>query len=218
MLASIPAYPLSIDSNMQLIRRLFSTPAGPKAAWLYTDSANGLVKILCELAGKPRKPPCHLLCFEALAHMTSPALAQAFPLITTDFVVHRNLMLLHFSMIAQRFLYEETREALHQYYDLFDRCDKYIFERYLDLVEDIVDVPVAEFECELVEMIATKFAELEKSIACYGYSRPFLVLNAPANYNLSACLLHEVFENRISPSDPHLKRLTDYFLVHVMAI
>lgn len=198
---------------MQLFRR-FSAFA-PKAAWLYADSASGLVKILSELAGKPRRPACHVLCFEALAHMTSPALAHAFPLIGSDFVVHRNLMLLHFSMLAQRFLYEETREALQQYYDLFDRCDKYIFERYFDLVEDLVDLPVAEFECELVEMTAKKFAELEKSIACYGYNRAFLVLNAPQNYDLTACLLQEVFENRISPSDPQLRRLTDYFTTHV---
>lgn len=193
------------------VRRLFGTP---KAAWLYADTAPSLVKVVCDLVGKPRRPPSHILCFEALAHMTSPQLAQSFPLITTDFIVHRNLTLLHFSMLAQRFLYEETRDAVQQYYDLFDRCDKYIFERYLDLVEDIVDLPVAEFECELVEMISQKFVELEKSLACYGYNRPFLVLNAPQGYNLQGCLLHEVFENRISPSDPQLKRLLDYFTVH----
>jgi len=78
-----------------------------------------------------------------------------------------------------------------------------------------VDLPASEFECELVEMTAKKFAELEKSIACYGYNRAFLVLNAPQNYDLTACLLQEVFENRISPSDPQLRRLTDYFTTHV---
>lgn len=81
-------------------------PKDPKHS---KDTASPLIKLLSELIGRPRRPPAYVLAFECLEHMTSPymALSKAsvdFPAITQDYTVHKNLSLLHFSMIAQRFV------------------------------------------------------------------------------------------------------------------
>lgn len=71
---------------------------------------------------------------------------------------------------------------------MFELCDQQIFERYLDIAEPLLDVPVAEFECELVEMLSKDFNSLYKSLACWGYEQPYLVLDSKNSYNLQSCL------------------------------
>lgn len=106
-----------------------------------------------------------------------------------DYTVHKNITLFHLSLINQRLQYEETQESLKQSYLLFDICEKYLFERYLDLVEHLLEVPVDEFEAELVEMIYKDFCSIDNSIACYGYKRPFIILEERAGYGMNSMAL-----------------------------
>ena len=138
----------------------------------------------------------------------------------TDYPVHKNITLLHFSLINQRLLYEETRESLAESSRLFEICEKYLFERYLDLTEDILEVPVVEFEAELVEMLVHDFESLDKSIACYGYNKSYIILDEKPGYDLPALILQyaifsEIFENKIAAYDPQVQLLVDYFNQHV---
>lgn len=94
-------------------------------------------------------------------------------------------------------------------------CEKSLFERYLDLVEDIIEVPVADFESELVEMLIKDFESLDSSIACYGYNKPYIVLEYKPNYDFSKVILNEIFENKIAPYDPQVSLLSKYFADHV---
>mmetsp|Transcript_13361 Transcript_13361/g.25099 ORF Transcript_13361/g.25099 Transcript_13361/m.25099 type:complete len:250 (-) Transcript_13361:639-1388(-) len=193
----------------------------PKNAKFSADSAPNFYKLICELFGMPRRPHAHVVCFEALEHIASPYMAKgkgssAFPAMMQDYTIHKNITLLHFSMIAQRFVsfkqaYEETREAQHQHELLFDLCDKYIFERYLDISEPLLDVPVTEFECELVEMLSKDFLILYKSLACWGYEQPYLILDSRETYNLQSCLYNEFFDGRVRLDDPQVSRLQSYF-------
>lgn len=81
----------------------------PKNPKFTQDSASSFVKLILELVGKPRRPPAHVLCFEAMEHIASPYMAKSkgsadFPVMMQDYTVHKNLTLLHFCMIAQRFV------------------------------------------------------------------------------------------------------------------
>ena len=138
----------------------------------------------------------------------------------SDFSVHKNITLLHFSLINQRLLYEETKESLKESFRLYDLCEQILFERYLDLVENILEVPVVEFEAELVEMISKDFYNLNNSIACYGYGKPYLILDGKTGYGLPSVVLKywlfsEIFENKIPFHDPQVKLLIEYFDQHV---
>lgn len=106
-----------------------------------------------------------------------------------DYPIHKNITLLHLSLINQRLLYEETKESIKQSEILWNICEKYFFERYLDLVEDMLDIPVAEFEAELVEMIVRDFSRLDSSIACYGYGKSYIVLEEKHGYNMDSVIL-----------------------------
>ena len=140
-----------------------------------------------------------------------------------DYPIHKNITLLHFSMLNQRLLYEETKESLKESDRLNEICEKYLFERYLDLVEDIIDIPVTEFEAELVEMIIKDFNALDSSIACYAYNKPYIILDEKPGYDLSGIILKyllysEIFENKIPSSDPQVALLAQYFIAHVFSI
>ena len=106
-----------------------------------------------------------------------------------DWPVHKNITLMHFSLLTQRLQYEETRESLQESSRLFNLCEKYLFERYLDLVEGIIDLPVAEFECELVEMIVKDFTNLDNDIACYGFNKSFISLEERPGYNMMGVIM-----------------------------
>jgi hypothetical protein len=106
-----------------------------------------------------------------------------------DYGIHKNITLLHFSLLNQRLLYEETQESLKESYRLLDLCEKYLFERYLDLVEDIIEVPVKEFEAELVEMLVKDFQSLDKSLACYGYGKAYIILDEKPGYDVTSLIL-----------------------------
>ena len=93
----------------RLLSHSFSTLRVPKDPSLFQDSASSLTKILYELLGKPRRPPSHILSFEAMLHIESPEMLKSiiqsvFPSIHEDYIIHRNLTLMHLSMIAQRFV------------------------------------------------------------------------------------------------------------------
>lgn len=104
--------PISCSKCLNMYRILshsFSTLRIPKEPSLFQDSASSLTKILYELLGKPRRPPSHILSFEAMLHIESPEMLKSkiqsvFPSIHEDYIIHRNLTLMHFSMIAQRFV------------------------------------------------------------------------------------------------------------------
>lgn len=53
------------------------------------------------------------------------------------------------------------------------------------MVEDLVDVPVDEFEAELVEMASQKLKELHHLLGCYAYNKPYFVLNNAPNYQFA---------------------------------
>ena len=48
----------------------------PKNPDLYTDNASSLTKIFYDLLGKPRRPPSHILSFEAMLHVESPKMNE----------------------------------------------------------------------------------------------------------------------------------------------
>lgn len=156
----------------------------PKSAHLYHDPTPKVFQLVCQLLGKDRRPPAHILAFEALEHINSNYMKKVFPSMVDDYNIHKNIMLMHFSIIIQRLEYEETRESLNEANLFFQLCEKYIFERYLDLVEDLIDIPIKEFEAELVEMLVKDFEILDRSIACYGYKKPFIILEEIPSYNM----------------------------------
>lgn len=106
-----------------------------------------------------------------------------------DWPIHKNITLMHFSLLNQRLQYEETKESLRESHRLFDLCQRYLFERYLDLVETLIDLPVAEFECELVEMIVKDYINLDNDIACYGYNKPYIMLEERLGYNIMGVIM-----------------------------
>ena len=91
---------------------------------------------------------------------------------------------MHFSLLSQRLQYEETKESLNESRRLNLMCEKYLFERYLDLVEDMLDLPVGEFEAELVEMIVKDFVNIDNEIACYGFGKSFIQLEDRPGFNI----------------------------------
>ncbi|CAG9331578.1 unnamed protein product [Blepharisma stoltei] len=186
----------------------------PKSQHLYDDPAPKVFQLICQLFGQERRPPAHILAFEALEHMNSDYMKQTFPSMTSEYSIHKNITLMHFSMIVQRFEYEETRESINEAAKFYLLCEKYIFERYLDLVENLIDVPVAEFEAELVEMLVKDFESIDRSIACYGYKKPFIVLEEIPGYNIQGVIINEIFENRIKKNDSQVSKLYEYFEEH----
>jgi hypothetical protein len=105
-----------------------------------------------------------------------------------DWPVHKNITLMHFSMLNQRLQYEETKESLQESKRLALLCEKYLFERYLDLVEDLIDLPVKDFEAELVEMIVKDFYNIDSEIACYGYNKSYIMLDERPGFNILAVI------------------------------
>lgn len=161
---------------------------------LYIDNSPLFYQYFCELIGKPRRPPAHILAFEVLYHISSDAMRKSnrypgFPAMTEDYIIHKNISLLHFCMIYERLIYEETKDSMYQANLFVELCGRYIFERYLDLVEDLIDVPVTEFESALVEMLANDYSTLQKSVSCYCYNRPYIVLSQIPNYNAKSLII-----------------------------
>jgi len=166
----------------------------PKNPQFYQDNSLAAFQLLCELLGKPRRPPAHALVFEVFEHMCSDYMYSRktyldFPSIQEEFPMHKNITLMHLSMLLQRLEYEETKEALAEAFRLQEVCEKYAFERYLDLVEHIVDLPVQEFEMQLVEMLVNDLDKLNKLVACYGYGKKFIVLDPVQNYDMKQVII-----------------------------